>query len=751
MYNFHEISYLFPSGSDPRSVVAMPPDLHNSWEPTSESAQNEGQLLTNNLSIVPPEPPSRVFLHPPAPLSDPSPSGTNPLSRQSSCYTSDGTPSPVKGVSPRNTRRKASGQRNDRGGTYSLIRDGPNADRVTGIAGRVTPSVDVSNLAGYKSTNEIIWSPSLIFDPSISLRRPTSQANSSTVHSTIPSPSPESSAANSIPSTSHHTPRPMTAPTFTYMNYSPTASVGGDPISRQPSNQATPTPSISAARQQSMHHFQDSFEGGDPFISSGNRLSQSLYVPPTSGGAHKVGKRVLRDGLQGVPPQSVSLKNRFEKFFSIFSSSRKSDGDHRSENEEFTEIFTSDVTRRPSSWQNQSMDGMEPGVGVRGVSGVQTVRGRVVTGDIGEVGVEEVGEEATEDLELGGDESDNGVSVSSEDECVLESVQADGTQKGEEEVSGERNDSEDTPNQSTVIPRCLTSSASEPHCPPLPASFPGGRPQQETSRLVQRQRASQSDSVTHTVQQVQERLMQLAESQSEMSLHGDGEDFSEEEGEERGWDTSTPKNRSHTLPPQEIGGGVPSEAHPSQLSQPIKAVDCTATTCGSVLCSKFAASRNVVMARSLDTNEAGGSSLTGSLLRERRGSSFQMRRVTVCDRTSVNFGTQTNAEDVGSSLAGFTPSPVSLLDQLLSHGEIMHDGNAQDIPLTELEGIDWFRFGGCPHNEELGQMQSQVALLHSQLLFERYQCLQHARRNRHLLSKAKSAHRTREELEHLVS
>jgi hypothetical protein len=48
-------------------------------------------------------------------------------------------------------------------------------------------------------------------------------------------------------------------------------------------------------------------------------------------------------------------------------------------------------------------------------------------------------------------------------------------------------------------------------------------------------------------------------------------------------------------------------------------------------------------------------------------------------------------------------------------------------------------------------MQSQVALLHSQLLFERYQCLQHARRNRRLLSKARNAHRIREELEHLVS
>ena len=501
-------------------------------------------------------------------------------------------------------------------------------------------------------------------------------------------------------------------------------------------------------------HFQDSFEGGDPFISGGNRLSQSLYVPPTSGRARKVGKRVLRDGLQGEPLQSVSLKNRFEKLFSIFSSSRKSGDGHRTENEDFTEIFTSDVNCRPSSRQSQSVDGAEPGVGVMGVSGVQAVRGRVVTSDICEVGEEEVGEEA---LALDGDDSDDGAGVSSEEnERVLESVQADGGAQREEggweqeegEVDGGRNDSEDTPDQSTAIP---LSSVSEPRSPLLPASFPGGRPQQEGSRQVQRQRASQSDSVTHTVQQVQERLKQLAESQGEISLHGDREDTSEEEGEERGWDTSTPKNRSHTLLPQELSGGVLSDAHPSQISQPIEAVDSTTTPSGSVPHSKFVASHNLATARSLDTNEAGGSSLTGSLLQERRGSSFQMRRVSVCDRKGVNFGTQTNSLGVGNSPTDFNPSPVSLLDQLVKHGEILHEGNAQDIPLTELEGIDWFRFGGCPHNEELGQMQSQVALLHSQLLFERYQCLQHARRNRRLLSKARNAHRIREELEHLVS
>ena len=124
-----------------------------------------------------------------------------------------------------------------------------------------------------------------------------------------------------------------------------------------------------------------------------------------------------------------------------------------------------------------------------------------------------------------------------------------------------------------------------------------------------------------------------------------------------------------------------------------------------------------------------------------------MRRVSVCKGLG--------AGEIGGRLESLEsqphPSPAVLLDQFVSHGEILHRGSAQDIPLTELEGVDWGFFGGCPHSEELGVMQSQVALLHSQLLFERHQCLQHARRNRRLLSKARSGLQLREELVSLVS
>ena len=114
-----------------------------------------------------------------------------------------------------------------------------------------------------------------------------------------------------------------------------------------------------------------------------------------------------------------------------------------------------------------------------------------------------------------------------------------------------------------------------------------------------------------------------------------------------------------------------------------------------------------------------------------------IRRVSVCDPPT---------KPVSSHL-----SPVALLDQYVAKGELLHSGSVDEIPLTELEGIKWSHFGGCPHTEELAVKQTQVALLHSQLLFERYQCLQHARRNRRLLSRARTATQVAEQLFAMVS
>ena len=82
---------------------------------------------------------------------------------------------------------------------------------------------------------------------------------------------------------------------------------------------------------------------------------------------------------------------------------------------------------------------------------------------------------------------------------------------------------------------------------------------------------------------------------------------------------------------------------------------------------------------------------------------------------------------------------------------MLHRGRAEDILLTELEDVDWSHFGSCPHSDELGVMHCQVALLHGQLLFERHQCLQHARRNRRLLSRARTTTQVTEQLLSLVS
>lgn len=148
------------------------------------------------------------------------------------------------------------------------------------------------------------------------------------------------------------------------------------------------------------------------------------------------------------------------------------------------------------------------------------------------------------------------------------------------------------------------------------------------------------------------------------------------------------------------------------------------------------------------------------------GHPITLRRVSVCSRKSqsgaLKFqsessdgGNTTTTQDLSTDQKVVSlpahPSPLALLDQFVACGEVLHCGGLDMIPLTEQEGIDWNHFGGCPHSEEFRIMQSQVVLLHSQMLFERHQCLQHAKRNRRLLSKARSATHIAQELVTLVS
>lgn len=433
-------------------------------------------------------------------------------------------------------------------------------------------------------------------------------------------------------------------------------------------------------------------------------------------------------------------------------SKRRSGISESLENEEFSEITTLDVLQ--ASWSPGVLVGAEP-ARRGGASGVpprrEVERNAWVEGggEEGELGVEEVevegeGErEEEEEEERGGYSAEMKITVKVQ--YRNEVWQGGAEEEEEEEDEGEAEEGKDEEEEEVMnreerqelplaLSMCLGPSKQDPllfetqQQPGRPSSFPGRAP--GTGDRITRRRASHSDSVDQTVLQVQERLQQLAESQEEAVAKGPEEE-----------PTDPLKERSHTFPrSQGTGEHTP---HSQHIPIPMAPVDSSHTLVGSSPNASFFPHH---MSRSADAMEGGESPLSSSL--QKRGEGIFMRRVSVCGRKGISFGTQTNTPDVNS--LSFQPSPVVLLDQLVNHGEMIHHGDAQDIPLTELEGIDWFRFGGCPHSEELGQMQGQLALLHSQLLFERHQCLQHARRNRRLLRKASNAHRVKEERDYLV-
>ena len=95
-------------------------------------------------------------------------------------------------------------------------------------------------------------------------------------------------------------------------------------------------------------------------------------------------------------------------------------------------------------------------------------------------------------------------------------------------------------------------------------------------------------------------------------------------------------------------------------------------------------------------------------------------------------------------------SPVAALDEYIQNGNILHVGRLIDVPVTDLSGINWDHYGACPHSEELKIKTGLAAILHSQVLLERYQCQQHARRNRRLMSKARTTTKLENEVLALV-
>ncbi len=83
-----------------------------------------------------------------------------------------------------------------------------------------------------------------------------------------------------------------------------------------------------------------------------------------------------------------------------------------------------------------------------------------------------------------------------------------------------------------------------------------------------------------------------------------------------------------------------------------------------------------------------------------------------------------------------TLSPIEILDRHLALGSDICLKELNN-PLTSKKETDWTHFGGEPPNDEINVLKSHIALMHSQLLFERQQRESHATRNRRLLKKAK--------------
>ena len=436
-----------------------------------------------------------------------------------------------------------------------------------------------------------------------------------------------------------------------------------------------------------------------------------------------------------MTPQSLSIKNKFEKFFSLFSSKTPLTV-NKTDHEEFVAVTTEDVMDplTLSGGESLSLDNGEKEPGVKKSESGEGGKVRAVN--------EEIGVEASEELLL---KKTDGNDVTAPDN-------QDNQSKEREEEEEKEEDDDNSLVTTTSISHSMTHRSSTPKQSVQSASFPGGLHWSERQNEVKRKRASQSDSVAHTVKQVQERLKELADVQNHEGHMSSPQKIEERDGleeDERECIEETPINQSY----------MQEHSFPSLTTSSIPTVDSSNTLIGSGSSPGLFSSQYTGTGVSLEANETGASLLhgvpsTSSLLHESRGSGLFMKRVSVCDRSSgrrgVSIETQTSKTEGNLGGGYYSPSPVVLLDQLIQHGEMVHRGNPHDIPLTELEGIDWFRFGSCPHSEELGQMQCQVAMLHSQLLFERHQCLQHDRRNRRLLSKARNAHRVREELEQLV-
>ena len=396
-------------------------------------------------------------------------------------------------------------------------------------------------------------------------------------------------------------------------------------------------------------------------------------------------------------PLNQSLKTRFGRFIDLFSPRKKARAlDNQSrDSEDFTEIFTSDAEHthqlRGTEIRGESLQQYKMEEEKEGVEEEEE--------EEEEEGEEEKGEEEEEEeLEL----PLEGKNHEFQEDCKGDDAATPCVEKFDLTLGVHRD-----LRRFSHIGAVRHGDELDTREGPYSSSFPGRSP---SGRLKDRKRTSYSETCTaQTVLQLQERLQRLVESTETIadtepgSMAATAAAAEEEEEEE---EEESEEEESEEVLPQ----------HRPTLCTLASTTDSTVTLLGS-------------------SPRLGGRGGEGG-----KASRLLTRRVSVCSRRQPE-----------GSHAAESESPVALLDQFVLRGEMLHRGRAEDILLTELEDVDWSHFGSCPHSEELGVMHCQVALLHGQLLFERHQCLQHARRNRRLLSRARTTTQVTEQLLSLVS
>lgn len=648
---------------------------------------------------------------------------------------------------------------------------------------------------GLKTPQELdlFWSPSVTLG-NTSLGKSISHDSSRTSltqqslqPSTISSPISDSALSSAQP-----TPGPTSTNTaFTFKNYSPTASVDGESLfSRQMVQSSIHTPSM----------LEDSHSS-----SSLEPLSQSVRVDlsfrsstGTGSGLNSPSQSLI--GSHGSRSQlSSSFRTRLGRFINFLSPKKSGDkGEEFSElsstaeNEEFTEINVNDLEREQQRSRKAGLT--SEWATKRGILTGKSTTNQIAERKI-EVGEEclvteaDTGEQSEEVLyrlsaKEGADTITNSrTDVTSADvsSLMVDKVEAS-MAKLDEDTCSRASDVLKIPNlpdSSSMMSRSssqssqASSSGGDPAEPPDSTHNP--RVFEVSSKGLHRTRAyndrglassvpergalssvpwmhhsrSCSSNSDHTVLMVQERLQELVKSEKNSSFTDCGKN---------GLDDSSSTMVAEHSTKHKVLGKHPTTfkvtSNDSTATLRVQSADDLTNECSREVVKPSSADavlhRDHTMTVTLPTKSSTLPTFSSSL-----PSRHFVRRVSVCQ---PNNHLTASIDQLSSPLTNRIqsssverPSPLSLLDQFVTRGEVLHRGQFESIPLTELEGVDWNHFGGCPHSEEFGMMRSQVALLHSQLLFERHQCLQHARRNRRLLSRARQATQVAEKLYELVS